>query len=104
MSFISGYEGYISLIVMFIFILLAYKLLTAYGLKFPSKNLQFKLIEVKKGNMILFRPLVKRYFWGWTPFKIKQDGKTIIADKVQFHNKEAAERYIEFYKKIKGVK
>ena len=104
MNFLSGNEGYITLIIIVVFILILYKILMFYGLKFPSKNLQFKLIEVKKGNMILFRPLVKRFFWGWTPFKIKQDGKTIIADKVQFHNKEVAERYIEFYKKIKRTK
>jgi hypothetical protein len=103
MNIISGYEGYISLCTIFLFIIITYRILISYGTNFPSKNLKFKLVEVKKGNMILYKPLIKRSVWGWSPFKIKQDGKTIFADKAHFHNKEAAERYIEFYKKIKGA-
>jgi hypothetical protein len=104
MNIISGYEVYITMVLIIVVIIISYKLLASYGLKFPSNNLQFKLVEVKRGNMVLYRPLVKRKIWGWSYFKIKQDGKTIISDKVQFHSKDSAERYIEFYKKIKGVK
>jgi hypothetical protein len=104
MSLFSDYIGLFIIISIIIFIILVISVFISYGSKFPSKNVEFKLVEVKKGNMILLRPLVKRRFWGWSYFKIKQDGKSIICDKVQFHSKESAERYIDFYKKIKGVK
>jgi hypothetical protein len=104
MNSLTGYIGYISLIAIVVLMISITLCLQLYSSKFPSKNVKFKLDEVKRGNMILYRPLVKRKFWGWSTFKIKQDGKTIIADKAQFHSKEGAERYIEFYKKIKGVK
>ena len=70
---------------------------------FPKNAIEVRISEKKKGRKTLYRPEVKRPFFGWTGFWVSSSSGTVMADRGWTTYKRSVESYIEEYKEFKNL-
>lgn len=70
---------------------------------FPSKNVKFRIKEIKKGKLTYYQSQVYRRFLGWGGFFTGKSTGVILSSDGMDSNKLDAEENIRVYKLLKNI-